>query len=116
VSGVPFLADAVLVAALFAIGTYMVVAKSNLLKKLIGLNIMQTAVFAFLVAFGRTHGADPPVLGPSTAPPYADPLPQAMVLTGIVVAVAVSAVALSLIAQIHAHVGTIEVADLKERP
>jgi multicomponent Na+:H+ antiporter subunit C len=116
VNGASFLADAVLVASLFAIGAYMVVAKSNLIKKLIGLNVLQTAVFAFLVAFGRTHGADPPLIGPDTAPPYADPLPQAMVLTGIVVAVAVSAVALSLIAQIHAHVGTIEVADLKERP
>lgn len=110
----PFLLDAVLVASLVAIGLFMVVAKSNLVKKLLGLNIVQTATFAFLVASGRGTGGDPPVLSEATAAPYADPLPQAMVLTGIVVSVAVSAVALALIVRIHAHFGTIEVRDLKD--
>ena len=108
--------DYLAVAALFGIGLYMLVAKSNLLKKVLGLNVMQTAVFAFLVTSGMVRGGDPPIHAEATAPPYASPIPQAMVLTGIVVAVALTAVALALIVQVHADYGTIEVDELKERP
>lgn len=108
--------DALAMVALFAIGSYMLIAKSNLIKKLLGLNVMQTAVFAFLVTSGMVEGGDPPLLLDTTSAPYAAPIPQAMVLTGIVVAVAVTAVALTLIVQIHAHYGTIEVDELKELP
>jgi len=101
---------------LFCLGLYMLVAKSNLLKKVLGLNVMETAVFAFIVTAGMVEGGDPPTLGSGTSPPYASPIPHAMVLTGIVVAVSVTAVALALIAQIHAHYGTIEVDELKELP
>jgi len=108
--------DYLAVAALFGIGLYMLVAKSNLLKKVLGLNVMQTAVFALLVTSGMIDGADPPVRTEATSAPFANPLPQAMVLTGIVVAVALTAVALALIVQIHADYGTIEVDELKEAP
>jgi multicomponent Na+:H+ antiporter subunit C len=108
--------DYVAVAALFCIGLYMLVAKSNLLKKLMGLNVMETSVFAFIVTSGMVEGGDPPLLVAGAQPPFASPIPQAMVLTGIVVAVSVTAVALSLIVQIYAHYGTLEVDELKERP
>jgi multicomponent Na+:H+ antiporter subunit C len=108
--------DYVLVVILFCVGLYMLVSKSNLLKKLLGLNVMETAVFAFIVTSGMIEGGDPPILVAGTAAPYASPIPQAMVLTGIVVAVSVTAVALALIVQIHAHFGTIEVDELKELP
>lgn len=101
---------------LFCLGLYMLVAKSNLLKKVLGLNVMETAVFAFIVTAGMVEGGDPPILLAGTSPPYASPIPHAMVLTGIVVAVSVTAVALALIVQIHAHYGTIEVDELKELP
>lgn len=101
---------------LFCIGLSMLVTKSNLLKKLLGLNVMETAVFAFLVTAGAIEGGSAPIMVAGAAPPFANPLPQAMVLTGIVVAVSVTAVALALIVQIHAHYGTIEVDELKERP
>lgn len=101
---------------LFCIGLHMLVVKSNLLKKLLGLNVMETAVFAFIITSGMVEGGDPPMLVAGTSPPFANPIPQAMVLTGIVVAVSVTAVALALIVQIHAHYGTIEVSELKERP
>jgi multicomponent Na+:H+ antiporter subunit C len=100
----------------FCIGLYMLVAKSNLLKKLLGLNVMETAVFAFIVTAGMVEGGDPPILVAGTRAPFASPIPQAMVLTGIVVAVSVTAVALALIVQIHAHYGTIEVDELKGLP
>jgi multicomponent Na+:H+ antiporter subunit C len=46
----------------FCIGLYMLVAKSNLLKKLLGLNVMETAVFAFIVTAGMVEGGDPPIM------------------------------------------------------
>ena len=108
--------DYLAVVVLFAVGLYMLVAKSNLLKKILGLNVMETAVFAFLVTAGMVEGGDPPILTAGTSAPYANPIPHAMVLTGIVVAVSVTAVALALVVQIHAHYGTIEVDELKELP
>jgi multicomponent Na+:H+ antiporter subunit C len=108
--------DYVAVVVLFCVGLYMLVAKSNLLKKLLGLNVMETAVFAFIVTAGMVEGGDPPIMVGGTSAPFASPIPHAMVLTGIVVAVSVTAVALALIVQIHAHFGTIEVDELKELP
>jgi len=108
--------DYVAVIVLFCVGLYMLVAKSNLLKKLLGLNVMETAVFAFIVTAGMIEGGDPPIMVEGTSAPFASPIPHAMVLTGIVVAVSVTAVALALIVQIHAHFGTIEVDELKELP
>lgn len=108
--------DYLAVVALFGVGLYMLVAKSNLLKKLLGLNVMETSVFAFIVTAGMVEGGDPPIIAPGTSAPFASPIPHAMVLTGIVVAVSVTAVALALIVQIHAHYGTIEVDELKELP
>jgi len=108
--------DYVAVVMLFCVGLYMLVAKSNLLKKLLGLNVMETAVFAFIVTAGMVEGGDPPIMVAGTSAPFASPIPHAMVLTGIVVAVSVTAVALALIVQIHAHFGTIEIDELKELP
>ena len=108
--------DYVAVVVLFCVGLYMLVAKSNLLKKLLGLNVMETAVFAFIVTSGMVEGGDPPIMVAGTSAPYASPITHAMVLTGIVVAVSVTAVALALIVQIHAHFGTIEIDELKELP
>ena len=108
--------DYVAVIMLFCVGLYMLVAKSNLLKKLLGLNVMETAVFAFIVTAGMVEGGDPPIMVAGTSAPFASPIPHAMVLTGIVVAVSVTAVALALIVQIHAHFGTIEIDELKELP
>ncbi len=108
--------DYVACVVLFCVGLYMLVAKSNLIKKVLGLNVMETAVFAFIVTSGMIDGGQEPIVVAGSAPPYTSPIPHAMVLTGIVVAVSVTAVALALIAQIHAHYGTIEVDELKELP
>lgn len=107
--------DYVAFVVLFCVGLHMLVAKSNLLKKLLGLNVMETAVFAFIVTAGMIEGGDPPVVAAGTSAPFMSPLPHAMVITGIVVALSVTAVALALIVQVHAHYGTIEVDELKGR-
>ena len=53
---------------LFLIGLYAVIAKNNLIKKFMGLNIMETAVFAFIVAMGVVEGGDAPIMGPGADP------------------------------------------------
>lgn len=97
---------------LFLIGLYAVMAKGNLIKKLMGLNIIETAVFAFIMAAGIVTDGDAPIMGSGAHPPFANPLPQGLILTGIVVALSTSALALSLIIRIYEHYGTIESDDL----
>ncbi len=98
---------------LFCIGLYVVVAKQNLIKKLLGLNIMETAVFAFIVTSGMVDGGTAPIIGPGATGPFASPLPHALIVTGIVVAVSITALALSLIVEIYRQCGTLEADELK---
>jgi multicomponent Na+:H+ antiporter subunit C len=98
---------------LFCIGLYIVIAKHNLIKKLLGLNIMETAVFAFIVTSGMVEGGAAPIVTEGAAGPFASPLPHALILTGIVVAVSVTALALALIVEIYRQCGTIEADELK---
>ena len=98
---------------LFCIGLYIILAKQNLIKKLLGLNIMETAGFAFVVTSGMVDGGTAPLVGPGATGPFASPLPHAMVLTGIVVAVSITALALCLIIEIYRQCGTLEADELK---
>jgi multicomponent Na+:H+ antiporter subunit C len=98
---------------LFCIGVYIIIAKQNLIKKLLGLNIMETAVFAFVVTSGMVDHGTAPIVGPGMSGPFASPLPHAMVLTGIVVAVSITALALCLIIEIYRQCGTLEADELK---
>lgn len=104
--------DYVAVAMLFCGGMYIMLTSGNLLKKLIGLNIMETSVFAFIVTTGMLHEGDPPLLAEGLGPAFASPLPHALVLTGIVVAVSITALALALILRIKREHGTIELDEL----
>lgn len=106
--------DYVASVVLFLIGAYIVIAKNNLIKKFLGLNIMETAVFAFIVALGVIDGGTAPIMGPEAHPPYTSPVPQALILTGIVVAVSTTSLALSLIIRIYRQRGTIEADELRE--
>jgi multicomponent Na+:H+ antiporter subunit C len=90
---------------LFLWGLYIAIAHHNLVKKLIGLYLIQTSVLFFLVSFSAKQGATVPILLPTTAKvpaeDYANPLPHALTLTGIVVQVATLGVALALVAAIY---------------
>lgn len=99
---------------LFLIGLYCVIAKNNLIKKFIGVNIMETAVFAFIVALGVVEGGSAPIMGSEAGPPFVNPIPQALILTAIVVAVSTTALALSLIVRVWQQCGTIEADELRE--
>ena len=73
---------------LFIIGLYTLLTHSNLLKKVIGINIMETSIFLFFVSIGYIKGANAPIIDLTNGNlTYINPLPSAMILTGIVVGV-----------------------------
>lgn len=105
----------VLFAVLVVVGLYIVIASSNLVKKVIGLNIFQTAIFLFFVSAAYIEGGSSPVIPPEGGGgPYASPLPQVIVLTAIVVGVALTAVALALVVRIYSEYGTLDEETLRE--
>ena len=95
------------VIALMMLGMYVVMANPNLVKKVVGLNIFQTAVFIFYISLGEREGATAPILDDAFTL-YVNPLPHVLILTAIVVGVATTALALALIVRIHRAYETIE--------
>jgi len=93
--------------ALMMIGFYAMVAKENLVKKIIGMNIFQTAVFLFYISIAKVEGGTAPIEW-HFSHIYDNPLPHTLMLTGIVVSVSTTAVALALIIRIYREYGTIE--------
>jgi multicomponent Na+:H+ antiporter subunit C len=90
------------------IGLYAMIAKSNLIKKIIGLNIFQTAIFLFYISSSEVTGGTAPILMSDPGTVYVNPLPHVLILTAIVVAVSTTAVGLALIIRIYETYGTIE--------
>ncbi|MBE0524407.1 MAG: cation:proton antiporter subunit C [Methanosarcinales archaeon] len=98
---------------LMMIGFYAVIAKKNLIKKVIGLNIFSTAIFLFYISIGDIRAipgkiVTEPIYMHGENLVYVNPIPHVLILTGIVVSVSVTAVALALIIKIHKEFGTIE--------
>ena len=97
---------------LMMIGLYTVISRGNLIKKVIGLNILQASIFLFFITVGKVDGGTAPIAthAKDSLHPvlYANPLPHVLILTAIVVAVSTSAVALSLIVRIFEAYRTIE--------
>lgn len=93
--------------ALMMIGFYAMIAKKNLIKKIIGMNIFQTAIFLFYISVGKVSGGTAPILWEKGGL-YDNPLPHTLMLTGIVVSVSTTAVALALVIRIYGAYGTIE--------
>ncbi len=105
------------VVVLIMIGLYAMIAKQNLVKKIIGMNIFQTAIILFYVSSGaKSGGATIPIILnahgedgiPVRAMDYINPLPHVLMLTAIVVSVATLGVALSLVLKIYNQYGTLE--------
>lgn len=106
---------------LMMVGFYAVIAKGNLIKKVIGLNIFQTAVFLFYLSIAVRRGSTAPILltksyGSLTPEGvlYTNPVPHVLILTAIVVGVSVTAVALALIINIYRAYGTIDECKIAE--
>lgn len=96
-------------------GLYVVMAKENLIKKIIGLSIFQVSVIMLYVSMGKILGATPPILTGKEGEVYSNPLPHVLMLTAIVVGVATLAVALALVVRINEAFGTIEDDEIREK-
>ncbi|HOD85181.1 MAG TPA: cation:proton antiporter subunit C [Methanoculleus sp.] len=98
---------------LIMIGFYALIAKGNLVKKLIGLNIFQTAIFLFYISVAEVEGGIAPIYLPEgMVAIYVNPIPHVLILTAIVVGVSVTAVGLALIVRIYEEYGVIDEAGL----
>jgi len=107
-----------LFAVLMMIGLYNVVAKGNLIKKVVGLNLFQAAVFMFYISIGKVTGGTAPIfptdmkIDPDVV--YSNPLPHVLILTAIVVGIATTSLALALIVRIREEFDTIEEDEILE--
>lgn len=102
------------VIVLMMLGFYIVIARGNLIKKLIGLNVFQTSVFILYISAGNISGGAAPILG-DNIDVYSNPLPHVLILTAIVVGIATTSVGLALVVRIHAAYGTVEEAEILEQ-
>lgn len=103
-------------AVLLMIGLYAVIAKLNLIKKLIGLSLFQAAVFLLYITMGEIDGGTAPIF--SEAGPdgiYANPLPQVLILTAIVVGISTTALGLGIVVRIKEQYGSIEEHEIQDQ-
>ncbi len=97
---------------LFSIGLITLLLHRNLIKKIIGLNIMDTAAYLFLASMGYIKGHTAPIVEPGTEAAYINPIPSGLVLTGIVVSVSVSAVMLALAIRLYRRYRTLNLDEI----
>ncbi len=116
---------------LMMVGFYILISRGNLIKKIVGLNVFQTAVFMLYISMGKVSGGTPPILigekgddsggaaaggadsvsgaaGAAAETLYSNPLPHVLILTAIVVGIATTSVGLALAVRIKEAYGTIE--------
>ncbi len=103
-------------AVLFVIGFAGLLFNMNLIKKIVGLNIMDTAVYLALTSAGHVEGRLDPIMTdpniPATVEQYINPVPTGLVLTGIVVSVSFTAFALALTLRLYRIYGTLYLDDI----
>ena len=99
---------------LFGIGFTMLFLHPNMIKKIMGLNIMDTAVYLFLAAKGYIEGRKAPIItdGDTSALSYINPVPTGLVLTGIVVSVSVTAVMLAMTIRLYRRYHTLDIDEI----
>ncbi len=96
-------------AILLAVGLYAVISKTNLIKKLIGLSIFQSAVFLMYITMDKVEGGTAPIIQAGVENPiFSNPLPQVLILTAIVVGVSTLSLGLAMVVRIKECYGTIE--------
>ncbi len=104
-----------LVIVLMMTGLYVLMAKQNLIKKVIGLNVFQTAVIMFYILLGKVHGGTAPILTGRPDEVYSNPVPHVLMLTAIVVGIATTALALALVVRLQEAFGTIEEDEIRRQ-
>ena len=104
----------IVVVLVLVVGLFIVLTSKNLIKKIIGLGIFQTSILLFYLSLGKIYGGKPPIIGimqvtaGTQSEVFANPVPQVLMLTAIVVGIATLAVAMSFIIKIKLSFGTIE--------
>lgn len=99
---------------LMVAGLFIIIARGNLIKKLVGLSIFQTSVYLLYIVPGKLVGGTAPILSPQYTI-YSNPLPHVLILTAIVVGVATLALGLALVVRIHEAYGSVEEDEILER-
>lgn len=102
---------------LFGVGFTMLLLHRNLIKKIMGMNIMDTAVYLFLAAKGYISGRMVPIItdGIREASAYINPVPSGLVLTGIVVSVSTTALMLALTIRLYERYGSLDLDEILMR-
>ncbi|MCF8030259.1 MAG: cation:proton antiporter subunit C [Desulfohalobiaceae bacterium] len=111
---------------LMMIGLYAIISKNNLIKKLVGMNIFQTAIILFFISISYKEQATIPIIrnahGPGHVSPeaiqataYMNPLPHVLMLTAIVVSVATFGVALAIAVKVYGEYETLEEDEIRTR-
>jgi multicomponent Na+:H+ antiporter subunit C len=95
-------------------GLYIVIARGNLVKKLVGLSIFQTSVYLIYISPGKIFGGTAPIIAQGFKL-YSNPLPHVLILTAIVVGVATLALGLALVVRINEAYGSIEEDEIHAR-
>lgn len=99
---------------LFGIGFTILLLQPNLIRKIIGLNIMDTAIYLFLASMGYISGRKAPIVadGVTDAAAYINPIPSGLVLTGIVVAVSFTGIMLALTVRLYRRYQTLNIDEI----
>ena len=100
---------------LFILGLGTLFLHPNLIKKIIGLNLMDTAVFLFLAAMGYMEGGQAPIIEEGKTQVFINPVPGGLVLTGIVVAVSSTALFLALTCRLYRRYHSLNLDDIRMR-
>ena len=102
-------------AILLMVGFYAVIAKLNLIKKLIGLSLFQAAVFLLYITMGKVEEGTAPIFTTGSVDQlFSNPLPQVLILTAIVVGISTTALGLGIVVRIKEEYGTIEENEIQE--
>ena len=106
--------DEMVAIILFGIGFTTLLFNRNIIKKIIGFNIMDTAVFFFLASMGYIEGRAAPIVGNGvrSAEAYINPIPSGLVLTGMVVSVSVTAMMLALSIRLYRRNHTLDLDEI----
>ena len=106
------------VSVLMMIGLYVLIARENLVKKMMGLTIFQVSIILFYISIAKVEGGTAPILQELQEGQvdvlYSNPLPHVLMLTAIVVAVATTALGLALVVRIHEAYGSVEEDEIRD--
>jgi len=99
---------------LFLVGLYGVITRRNLIKIAISLSIMEFSIFMILVLVGYIEEGLAPIVDPASASQlYVDPLPQAMVLTAIVIGLATTSMLMAIAIRLYRKYKTFDIREIK---